>query len=964
VIEFRALGPVELWACGRRWDLGPAKQRAVLAALLLDAGRPVAVEALIDRVWDQSPPVQARGTVYAHIARIRRTLARAAPDLATPCVERGPAGYVLVVEPDQVDVSRFQRLVEPVRESGRHGQSPGEEADQARARSLRDALGLWRGTPLAGIGGDWAGQVRHGLEQQRLAAVLEWARVEARLGHAASTIEPLRQLAAEHPLVEPLVAELMRALFGAGRGAEALERFAVARAELARELGADPGPELAALHQAILRGETTNPVMAQAPGAAAHRCGATTVAPAQLPADLATFTGREEYLRMLDELLPGSGDVPGGRPRNTVVISTIAGAAGVGKSTLAVHWAHRVRDRFPDGQLYVNLRGFDPSGSATEPGEAIRGFLDALEVPTQRIPVRVDAQAGLYRSLLAGKRMLIVLDNARDAEQVRPLLPGSPGCLALVTSRDRLTSLVATEGAHPVALDLLTPKEARELLARRVGGPRIASEPDAVEEIIAWCAGLPLALAIVAARATTAPQFPLWVLAQELRAARTGLAGVSGGDPATDLCAVFSWSLRAVSDDAARLFRLLGLHRGPDIGVAAAASLAGVPVNGVLPLLAQLTSAHLLAETAPGRFRLRDLLRRYAIELTRSRDSESDRTAAVHHLFDHYLHSAFAADRLLDWHRDPIHLDPALPGVTVEGPATEGEAIGWFRTELPVLLATVQHASGDGFDAHAWRLAWTLANFFDRQGHWRDWVTTQRIVLEAARRMKDRNGQALAHRALGRAHTHLGEFEDAETHFHRSLDLFALLGDATGKAYTHLTLAFVLGRRDRNVEALRHAGEALALYEASGHLVGRARALNAVGWHHTRLGNYSHAIRRCERALALFEDLDDGPGHAATWNSLAEAHHHLGVYTEAIVCYRRALELYRDLGDRGNEGAALTGLGETYRVFGDPDAAWRTWQQALDIFEELGHSDADRLRAKLNVQVAGEERMVESRTAI
>jgi len=348
---------------------------------------------------------------------------------------------------------------------------------------------------------------------------------------------------------------------------------------------------------------------------------------------VASFVGRSGHLRALDALLQDQGAAP-----TAVVISAIAGMAGVGKTALAVHWAHRVAGRFPDGQLYVNLRGFDPGGAGLDPGQALHGFLEAFGVPPARIPEDLAAQSGLFRSLLAGKRMLVLLDNARSAEQVRPLLPGSPGCLAIVTSRDKLAGLVATEGARPLALDLLTAADARDLLARRLGADRVAAEPAAIACIIAACARLPLALTIAAARAATSPTFPLAAIAAELREAASALDPFDAGESATDVRTVFSWSYRALSAPAARMFRLLGLHPGPDVAVTAAASLAAVPPGQARALLAELTRAHLLAEHAPGRYAFHDLLRAYASELASAQECPADRASAVHRLLDHYLH--------------------------------------------------------------------------------------------------------------------------------------------------------------------------------------------------------------------------------------------------------------------------------------------------------------------------------------
>jgi tetratricopeptide (TPR) repeat protein/transcriptional regulator with XRE-family HTH domain len=681
---------------------------------------------------------------------------------------------------------------------------------------------------------------------------------------------------------------------------------------------------------------------AHPPPAAATPRALTT--PAQLPTDVAGFAGRISALRQLDALL----DADAGQP-TAVVVTAIAGTAGVGKTSLAVHWAHRVAGRFPDGQLYINLRGFDPSGTVMAPAEAIRRFLDALAVPPQRIPADPGAQADLYRTLLADKRMLVVLDNARDPEQVRPLLPGAPGCLVLVTSRNRLTGLIAAEGAHPLPLDLLTVGEARDLLTRRLGPTRVTAEPDAIDELITRCARLPLAMAIVAATAATHPHLPLAALAGQLRDSRDRLDALSTGDtPATDVRAVFSWSYQALTENAARLFRLLGLHPGPDISTAAAASLAAHPIDRVRPLLNELAHAHLISEHTPGRYTLHDLLRAYAAELAHRIDPDQQRQAASHRTLDHYLHTAHTAVLLLSPTRDPLVLPPPQLGATPEHPATHDQAMAWFTAEHAVLLAAAEHAAAKGFDTHTWQLAWTLYDFLDRRGLWHDWAAIGRVGVAAAGRLANPTAQALTHRILARAYNRLGCLDDAHTQLSRALDLFGRAGDLTGQAHTHHTLANVRERQGRYAEALDHARQALDLFGRAGDRAGQASALNGVGWHHALLGDHQQALSCCQQALTLLQESGDRRGQAATWDSLGYAHHHLGHHDDAATCFQHALDLVRDLGDRSNEAGVLTRLGDTHHAAGDPIAAGTAWQQALDIFDQLDHPDADQVRTKLH----------------
>jgi transcriptional regulator with XRE-family HTH domain len=514
-------------------------------------------------------------------------------------------------------------------------------------------------------------------------------------------------------------------------------RVRVPRASTARLLAealGQAGPEREAFVRAC-RGDPDPPERVEtrsAPGAGPARLQGDL--PAQLPMDVHGFAGREDQLARLDAILATAGEQP-----TTAVPSAISGTAGVGKTTVAVHWAHRVAGWFGDGQLYVNLRGFDPTGSAVSPAKALGGFLDALGVPPQRIPTGLDGRAALYRSLLAGRRMLVLLDNARDAEHVRPPLPGTPGCLVVVTSRNQLTGLVVGEGAQPLTLDLLSDDEARELLVRRLGTERVAAEPQAVGEIIARCARLPLALAIVAARAAIHADISLTVLAEELRRAGESLDAFAGDHTAADVRAVFFWSCRALSVEAARLFRLLGLHPGPDLSAPAAASMARSAAGPVRRCLAELTWAHLVTEHLPDRHTFHDLLRTYAVELAHTVDSEPNRRAATQQLLDHYRDAPTRAALLREPRWDRTVLPRPRHDLTGEDLTDRARSLAWFTAELPVLLAIIERGAA-GFDTHIWQLAWALTDFLPRRGLWQDWAATQRAALDAAQRLGDRAG--------------------------------------------------------------------------------------------------------------------------------------------------------------------------------------------------------------------------------
>jgi DNA-binding SARP family transcriptional activator len=770
-MQVRLLGPVDVVARGEPRPVRGLRRKAVLAVLALRAGEIVSTDLIADAVWAGDTPLTSVNTLQSHVSYLRGVLGDKSTILARP------PGYLLDLPGDGTDVRAAERLL---REGTEGAAGPAEAV-----RHLRAALALWRGRPLADVAGlawleNQAGQLD--LLQLRVRQALSEARLAA--GEHAQLIPELEQMAAGHPLDERVAGQLMLALYRSGRQTDALAVYQRLRHTLGEELGIDPGPEARGLHTAILQQDRS--LDAPAPAVAA----APMPVPAQLPSAVGVFTGRSAELASLDALVPRHGT--GGA---TPVIVAVSGTAGVGKTALAVHWAHRVAGRFPGGQLYVNLRGFEPAGTALDPGQALRGFLDAFGVPAERIPADTAAQAGLYRSLLAGKQVLIVLDNARSAEQVRPLLPGSPGCLALVTSRDQLAGLVASEGAHPLAVSLLTTPDARDLLARRLGAGRVTAEPAAVTSIIAACARLPLALSVAAARAAISPGFPLAAIAAELHEATSALDPFHGGDDATDVRAVFSWSYRALSTDAARLFRLLGLHPGPDIAPGAAASLAAVPPHRVRVLLGELAGAHLLAEQAPGRYVCHDLLRAYARELAETHDSPDERAAAVHRVLDHYLHTAHKAATAMEPFVNPIRLGDPQPGVVAADPATAEDTLSWFTAEQATLLAAIQLAARTGLSTHSWQLAWTLSTFLLRRGLWHDQAMACQVALDAARRAGDTAGEAHALHRLAVGYAKSGRLAAATPLFQGALRLFETAGDPASQAIIHRSLGWIANRQ-------------------------------------------------------------------------------------------------------------------------------------------------------------------------
>jgi DNA-binding SARP family transcriptional activator/Tfp pilus assembly protein PilF len=931
-VEFRILGALEIYVDGRQMELGGGVDRRILGALLLHPNQPVSLDRLAEAAWGDQWPATARRQIQNRIGGLRRRLRQAS---GCDLISAHPVGYQIEAEPEQLDALRFDQLI------GWAAEQEQQDDPTGAATMLRHALALWRGPVLADLEGGYLGRLALPRQEQRLAAVERCIDLDLGLGRHEEVVAELRQLTAEYPLRERLVGQLMLALYRGGRQADALSAYHDLMRRLSDDLGLDPNPDLRRLHDAILREDPT----LQIPRRTARGDGPASTAqprPAQLPADIPAFAGRTAELAGLDRLLADR------RTGNVAAISTVDGTAGIGKTTLAVHWAHRVAGRFPDGQLYVNLRGFDPSAPPMPPADAIRVFLDALAVPPERVPATLDAQIALYRSLLAGKNVLVVLDNARDADQVRPLLPGAPGCAAVITSRNQFTSLVAVEGAQPLTLDLLTADESHLFLTSRLGCERVTAEPQAVAKITTHCAGLPLALAIVAARAAISPARSLADLVADLHGRLHRLDTLDGGDAVTNVRAVFSWSYQALTPAAARLFRLLGLHAGPDIGAPAAASLAGLPIDRVRRLLAELTGGHLLVEHRPGRYTCHDLLRAYAAEQVHANDTQGDRHTALCRALDHYMHTARAASLLMEPNRDPVPIMPALPGVEPEPLTDDGAALAWFNEEYSVLLAAVDKAVTAGLDLRVWQIAWYLGTFLARQGHLDELAAAQGTALAAAERLGDRKRQAKSHRGLAHAYVRLGRFDDAATHLRQALRVCDELGDHVGRAHTCLHLAWLCGQRGEHREGLAHNMRALDDFRSAGHQVGQARALNAVGWTYATLGDHRQALAHCEEALALLIALDDRHGAAGTWDSLGYAHLHLGHHKQAATCYRHAVDLYRRLGDRLGESTTLQYLGDVHEADGDQPAARAAWQQALTILDDLDDPDADQVRAKLH----------------
>ncbi|MFI5915275.1 BTAD domain-containing putative transcriptional regulator [Dactylosporangium sp. NPDC051541] len=902
------LGPAEIVDGGTRIALG-GRKASILAAVLACAGnRPVPGNVLFEALWGTHTPARAEENLRVWVHHLRRAVGGAR-------IDRRGDGYLLTLEPGELDITSFRSLAADGRTAAAAG-----DPERASER-FTAALALWRGPALAGLQSVpvLAAEAAR-LEEQRLQVLEQRFTAELALGRHAAIVADLSALTARHPIRETFHGQLMEALTGAGRAAEALAVYGRLRQVLADELGTDPGRPLQDLHLSILRQERPPPTVAADPPPAA---AAAAPVPRQLPAAVPGFVGRTAWLARLDALLPdGAGAGP---------VAAVSGPGGIGKTTLTVHWAHRVHERFPDGQLYVNLRGFDPTADPADPADVLRDFLEALGGPGSAGPDRLEARAALYRTRLADRRVLVVLDNARDVEQVRPLLPGGRGCLVVVTSRDQLAGLVAAEGGRALPLDAFSTAEARALLAHRLDPARTTGDDPATARIVERCAGLPLALAIVTARLATNPHLSLDAVADDLTDTRPSLAAFTGADPATDVRAVFSWSYRIVPADAARLFRLAGLlHVGPDISLAAAAALVDRTPDDTRPLLTQLVRGHLISERAPGRYAFHDLLRAYATELAHTTDPADARQAALRRMLDHYLYSARAAAVALEH----SGLD-AVPDEPAEAFADHRAALAWLTAERPALLAAVGRAHDSDLPGHCWRLARISQDFLAAQGYWHDLRQVQQVALSAAIGVDDPAAQAVIRRSLAYAETLLGHHDRAEFQLRQALEQFRRLGDAVLEAYCTHNLAIVQQSQGRFREALEQERPALDMFRRAGHARGEASVLNTIACLHAALGQSEQALDFGLQALAAHRKMAPGRPDPGFLDTVADAHRRLGQHQAAQERYREALDVSRAVGNRFVQASILDRLGDTHQAAGEPGPAADAWRAAAALLEEL-----------------------------
>jgi DNA-binding SARP family transcriptional activator len=921
---FTVLGPVRAWQGATELRLGSPQQRAVLAALLVREGAQATIGELVDAVWGSGDiPESAAQTVRTYVHRLRRVLDPGLPAAQSVIASIGD-GYALTAAAGTVDLGVFRQHVADA-------QAAANFRDLGRAvRLLREALALWHGTALAGIPGEFAETHRVYLGKLRLAALELLMTAQLELGAATEAAAELATITAEHPYDERFRELHMTALYRSGRQAEALAVYQDCQKLLANELGIDPGPALQELHERVLRGEVP-PAPAQQ-SKSTDDSSAVRPVPAQLPADHRGFSGRKAELFETVQNLD--------REAGRASVAVITGMAGVGKTTFAVHLAHRFAGRYPDGQLYLDLRGFASGAELVAPEDALRSLLEALDVPAETIPNDLAGRAAMFRTLLSGRRILLLLDNAKNAEQVRPLLPGDPTSLVLITSRDRLTSLLVTDDADLVTLDVLAPAEARTFLVGKLGARRVSAEPEAADEILKRCGRLPLAISLVAARAIVNPGFSLSAIAAELSHGE-GLDAFEDLDGA-DVRSVFSWSYHALSPESARLFRAMCPAPWPRYDLTGAASLAGLPVSETRRLIAELSRVNLITEERPGEFAFHDLVRAYGVEKAGAGDPDERRDALVRAL-NHTLYTARAAVVLLNPSRRPFPLVPLRDDVTVRPIEDHAAAWSWFAAEWPMIGTCQRLAAEAGLDEYVGQLAWTVNTYLLRSGQWAEMLSVYERALAAATRLEDEFLIATASMVAGKTETWLHRYDAADQHLSRAIAGFHAAGRTTEEAGATDSLGNLRSFQGRSAEAIVEFQKAV---ELSSDVSSRASALNNLANEYNTTGDYSVAVPICLQAVALWDGVGDQHALANGWDTLGTSHRGLGQYDEAAGCYRQAYESFRELGNRYNEARTLINYAATVEALGDCPAALGARESAIEILRDLDLPDAEELAGR------------------
>jgi DNA-binding SARP family transcriptional activator/tetratricopeptide (TPR) repeat protein len=938
-VKIALLGEVTAQVDQRVVDLGTPRQRCVLAALAVDAGRLVPADRLVDRVWGADTPRRGRAILHNYLSRLRGAFAG-----AVAIVHRAD-GYTLEMDQtDQaVDLLRFRALRDQARSAA---------DDTRRVALLTEALMLWRGQPLSGLDGEWVEGERDRWRQERSAAEGDLVDAQLSIGFGDELVVPLSARTGRHPLDERVAGQYMLALHRAGRSADALDHYRRLRERLVEELGTDPSTGLQDLHQRILAADPsllrTSVGMATPP----------VVIPRQLPAAPAWFVGRRDELDRLDaafsigspntrsaEESPAGVTPDDSPPGGMVLISAIGGAGGIGKTWLALTWAHHNLRRFPDGQLFVDLHGFSPTGQPAHPANVLGGFLDALGVNCDRQPTDPDRRAELYRSLIADKRMLVVLDNAATTDQVTPLLPGGHHCTVLVTSRNQLRGLIARHSVRPIRLDVLTDAEAYTLLATTLGADRATANAPAVAELIELCGGFPLALGLIAARAAADPHLPFTDIVTELRA--LGVEALDSDDSAASLPKVLSWSLRHLTNQQRQVFALLGIAPGPDIGLPAAAALTGLPEREARALLRTLADVSLIDHIPGGRYGMHDLVRAYASTVAADLPTEV-RETRVRRVLAFYTHTAYTAERLLATHDSPVRFDPLTPGVLPCALADARAAWAWFDAEHACLLAAQRTATALSWHSAVWHLAWALNTFHYRRGHTRDELIVWQAAANAAVHLPTPTICTLTHLKLGLAHAEVDSHEKALDELHQALALAKHHLDPINQASAHHALARVWELRGDDRQALKECFRSLNLYRELNQPIREARSLNGMGWFATRLGDYDTARAHCEAALTLHQNHHDPLGEAGTLDTLGLIAYRTGRHHRAIGHYHRSVTLLRDHGNTYESANILESLGHPHVAIGQTEQARIVWREALHLYQEQGrHKDAARIRRQL-----------------
>ncbi|GAA3092390.1 AfsR/SARP family transcriptional regulator [Streptosporangium carneum] len=905
------------------------KQRTLLAVLVLHANRVVSHDRLLSALWGADVPANGRRLLHNHLWSLRRLL-------DDDAVLAGTAtGYSLQIHSDASDLGVFGTETA----LGRSALSTGD-AVQASKR-FTGALTLWRGPALGGTHPELQASEGAALEESRVAALISRIEADLALGRHAELVGELRGLVTENPLDETLRGQLMRALHHVGRTAEALEEFRLGRQHFRDEFGLEPGEGLSRLHQAILSGnlESERPEARQTASVSAPRAPErlpSSYVPRQLPADILRFTGRADQLLELDTLL---SEEPRGR---ALVLSAVAGAAGVGKTALVTHWGHRVASRFPDGQLYINLHGYS-QGGLTPPSDALHYLLQGLGVANDEIPQDVDQRTALYRSLLADRRLLIVLDNAATPDQVRPLLPGSSPSRVVITSRDSLRGLFVTHDVHGIVLDVLSPAEASALLTSLLGPTRADLEIDSLAELARLCGHLPLALRLAAAQLTGRPALRVGDLVAKLgQENRLNVLDLEE-DPHIGVRAAFGLSYRSLPGTTRRLFRLLGTGLGPSVSLHAAAALSGLSLQDTEASLNRLATAHLIQPAEEGRWQMHDLLRVYAAERARSEEPETELDAVQTRLFDWYLHTAGAAADRIDANRIPIDVTAARPHFPGPVLGTLEQALNWLETERPALVAAIHRAAAEKHPTHSWQLACTLWQFFAYRGHTDDWFGTHRHALETARALNDATAEAYLLETLGHAHRRSGNYREAIDHYLAGKALRDRSDDLHGEGRVSNALALTYDLLGEFSVAGRYYERALKLFREVGDQTRETTILSNLGIFHARRCQFDKAMTYWRQALTYFSRMGDPHSEAGIHANISTAGNRL-VQPDLVIKHSlSAIDLYRGLSERRGEVLALTNMALALTHSADHEAAAR----ALDQAEEILH-DLDNLEARVH----------------